>query len=341
MQNKYDVIIVGGGPGGLTAATELARNKKSVLLLEKNREIGPKVCAGGLTTKINQLGINLDIADYKFSTIKAHTNNKTYNVSLPKPFIATVDRRKFGQFLLQKALASGAEIHPNSLVTEILPDFIIINNSKKIKYKHLIGADGSLSAVRKYLGLKTKKVMLSFQYLIPQEFTNLEVFLEAKIFGSGYGWIFPHHGYTSIGIGRDVKEIKRESLKELCTNWCQKMNISLNQAREESWVINYDYQGWCFNNIFLIGDSAGFTSGLTGEGIYYAMVSGQEAAKKIVDPRYLCPHIKRILKKKSVQEKLLRLIQISNQPLLNIYYKILLSLFNYRWTTRRIVDFFS
>lgn len=339
MENEYEVIIVGGGPGGLSAAIELASHERSVLLLEKNREIGPKVCAGGLTTKISQFGIGLDIAHHQFSTIKAHTNGKTYDVVLPQPFIATVGRKEFGQLLLQKASASGAEIRTGSLIKEILPNSVVANN-KKIKYKYLIGADGSFSAVRKFLGLKTKKVMVSFQYLVPRELKDLEIFLDAKMFGTGYAWIFPHQGYTSVGVGQDIKEIKGKSLKEIFTSWCKKMKIDLDNAREESWVINYDYQGWQFNNIFLVGDAGGFTPGLTGEGIYYAMISGQEVAKKIIDPHYPSPHIKRILKKKKNQEKLLRFMQIGTAPL-GVYYKILLSLFKYKWATRKIVDFFS
>ena len=339
MRDEYEIIIIGGGPGGLSAAIELAKNKRSVLLLEKNKEIGPKVCAGGLTTKISQFGIGLDIAHHQFSTIKAHTSGKTYDVTLPQPFIATVSRKEFGQLLLQKAVASGAEIRTGSVVKEISPDFVVVND-KKIKYKYLIGADGSLSAVRKFLGLPTKKMTTSFQYLIPRELPDLEIFLDAKMFGAGYAWIFPHQGYTSVGVDQDVKEIRGENLKAICTNWCKKMKISLDNAREESWVINYDHQGWQFNNIFLVGDAGGFTPGLTGEGIYYAMISGQEVAKKIIDPYYSFPQIKRILKKKNNQEKLLHLMQMRAAPL-GVYYKILLSLFKYKWATRKIVDFFS
>ena len=74
---KYDVIIIGAGPAGLSAAKILAENGKTVLVLEKNKVIGPKVCAGGLTTKDFKLGINKKIADKFFSKSGDHFHEKS------------------------------------------------------------------------------------------------------------------------------------------------------------------------------------------------------------------------------------------------------------------------
>ena len=54
MKDKYDVIIVGAGPAGLSCAEVLAKGGKSVLVLEKNNEVGPKICAGGLTARVEK-----------------------------------------------------------------------------------------------------------------------------------------------------------------------------------------------------------------------------------------------------------------------------------------------
>ncbi|MBU0598016.1 NAD(P)/FAD-dependent oxidoreductase [Patescibacteria group bacterium] len=339
MKGDYEVIIIGAGPGGLAAAFELAKHNKEVLLLEKNQGIGPKICAGGLTSKVSQLGISLNITDHEFSTVKAYSNNKVYNITLPRPFIVTVDREKFGQFLLKKAATAGAEVQTSAPVTKITPDYVIVNN-QKIYYKYLIGADGSLSITRRYLGLKTKRIATSFQYIVKQGYPNLVISLDSRHYGSGYAWIFPHQGYTSCGIFSHHSDSKDRDLKKICHKWCLTNNIDLSNAKPEAWAINYDYCGWKFGNIFLIGDAGGFTSGLTGEGIYYAMISGQEAAKKIINSDYACPEIKRILKKKSIQEKLLQFMQTGVVPL-NIYYRLLLSLSKNKWTTKKIVDFFS
>ncbi len=87
--------------------------------------------------------------------------------------------------------------------------------------------------------------------------------------------------------------------------WLKEHNVDLTDAKYEEWTINYDCQKFEYGNIFLVGDAAGFTSGLTGEGIYFAMVSGIEAAKKIINPGYKLNGIKTILQIKRNHERLL------------------------------------
>lgn len=80
--------------------------------------------------------------------------------------------------------------------------------------------------------------------------------------------------------------------------------IDCNKSQLQAAPINFDFRGFNFGNKFLIGDAAGFASGLTGEGIYFAIVSGREIAKKILDPNYNLLYLKRILKIKRGQEKM-------------------------------------
>lgn len=339
IKHGYDVIIIGGGPAGLAAAEELAKNKKSVLLLEKNKEIGPKVCAGGLTTKINQTGIPLDITDHKYSSVITHTNLRSYTISLPEIFIATVSRKKLGEYQQQKASKAGVKIITGTRVDSIEKN-IITANGQKYYYKFLIGADGSNSMTRRYLGVPTKKIILTFQYIVPRVLPRIEVFLGIKKIGSGYAWIFPHKNYTSIGISRDKDEAKGLNLRDQCTEICRENNINLSGAKQESWIINYDYQGWQFDNIYLVGDAAGFASSLTGEGIYCAVVSGQEAAKKIINPNYQAKQIHFLLRKKEWHEKFLRLLQLTGN-MSSIVYNILgtLALINKK-LKRKAINFF-
>ena len=73
-----DVVIIGAGPGGLKCAETLGNSSLKVLLLEKNSEVGPKVCAGGLTGKgIEYLNIPSDLIEYKYNRVKLHVNNIT------------------------------------------------------------------------------------------------------------------------------------------------------------------------------------------------------------------------------------------------------------------------
>ena len=337
MRNRYDVIIIGAGPAGLMAAEELRRHEKSVLVVEKNSTIGPKVCAGALNTRITELGFSLDIASKKFSSIHAYINDKRYSAILPRVFLMSIDREKFGQYQFGRVSRLGIDIEIGTTIRKITPRTVLVNE-KEIRYKHLIGADGSTSVTRKYLGLKTEKYGVTYQYKIPEVYEDFRIFFDARNFGTGVGWLVPHIDYSLVGIGRSIIETRNTNLKQQCCEWCGEKGIDLSSARPESWPINFDYRGWQFGNIFLVGDAAGFTSGLTGEGIYSALVSGREAARKIIDPAYSCPEIKNLLRKKRNHEWILSLIQ-SRRSLTGLYHHLMISLTGNRCLTEKLIDF--
>ncbi len=101
MKNKYDVIIIGAGPAGLSCAKTLQESGKSILLVEKNDKIGPKICAGGLTTKIELQNPELlkEVA-YSFSSIKISVAGKEKTINHHKPFVSTISREKLGEVML-------------------------------------------------------------------------------------------------------------------------------------------------------------------------------------------------------------------------------------------------
>ena len=338
MDSKYDVVIIGAGPGGLVAASELAGKGVGVVVFERGEEIGPKVCGGALPLQISEFDIPADITDREFSSITVHTAGRSYQLSLPAPFLYTADRGRFGQYLFQRATANGAEVHTESRISEITPNYVVVNG-RKVGYRYLVGADGSHSVTRKYLGLPVRKLGSTLQYVVPREHGSFELFFDARKFGSGIAWIVPHNGRTIIGLGGDLREARGKSLREICRRWCRQQGIDLTGAREESWPINYDYRGWHFGNVFLVGDAGGFASGLTGEGIYAAMVSGREAARRIIDPAHDSVDINRVLRKKRSHERLVSIMQ-ANLPTLGIYYRVLLSLTRYGWLTKKYVDYF-
>lgn len=304
--NEFDVVIVGAGPAGLSAAKVLAQNNKKVIVLEKNNVIGPKVCAGGITAKDNSLSIPKTLASHFFNEVTLHTPITQSKIKSNSPYVSTVDRGKLGQFMAEEAKIAGAEIQKETKVKQIFSDHVQLEDGQEIYFQHLIGADGSNSIVRQHLNLGNHKKLIAFHYKIPKVFHKMELFFDAKLFGSGYAWIFPHENFTSIGCCANPNTlIEADDLKNNFEKWLKKNQIDLTNAKFESWNINYDYQGHEFGNIYLIGDAGGFAAGFTGEGIFYAMVSGQEIARKIINPEYHQKYLKKILKIKAQQESLL------------------------------------
>ncbi|MDD5750228.1 MAG: NAD(P)/FAD-dependent oxidoreductase [Candidatus Pacebacteria bacterium] len=305
MDTHYNIIIIGAGTAGLAAATFLAKAKKKVLVLERNKALGLKVCAGGLTIKdFTELNLPKSIIEKEFKHINLHIgNHKAIKLQLDQPWIWTCSRENLAQWQLDQAKSAGAEIRLGSSAKEIYKNRILTDDNLSLHFDYLIGADGSGSLVRNFLGLKTKKIMVAIQYCIPdRRFKELEIFFDLEKFGPVYAWIFPHQDYVSVGTGCDPKFIKPNRLKTNLDSWCQKLGIDSAGHQLQAAPISYDYKGVDFGNVFLVGDAAGLASGLTGEGIHPAMVSGIEAAKKIINPDYRLPKIKQLVKNKRLEE---------------------------------------
>jgi geranylgeranyl reductase len=297
--DSFDIVIVGAGPAGLNCAETLGGSRYKVLLLEKNKEIGPKVCAGGITDKtVDHLNLPKRLIDSSFFEAKLHFGKTCTIASFDSPFVSTIDRKHFGQWQLQKLKKhKNIFVWKGMRVSEIRDNYIVANG-KIIRYKFLVGADGSLSIVKRYLGIK-QKASIAIQYVIKtNKYRDLEFFFDSKLFSSWYAWIFPHKGYASVGCLCDPDVMPAEFLQENFAAWLETNSIDISKAKHEAFFIDYDYQGFRFGNVLLAGDAAGLASRLSGEGIYPALVSGEEVAKVIMNPFYEPEKLKSLVKKK-------------------------------------------
>jgi len=304
---KFDTVIIGAGPAGLSAAKVLGEGGKKVAIFEKNKEIGPKVCAGGITHKVFEVGIPDFLIERKFYSMKVHLWGKSVEMKRERVFVATIERKALGQWMKEQ-LPRNVKIENGQEVVDIRDNFIILGNGRRVGFDCLIGADGSLSLTRRKLQVPTKKILSAIQYIIPKRLASPEIFLEPDLFGFGYAWIFPHKDYTSVGCGANLNSHKTENLKERFYSWLTENNIDVSNAKLESFPINVDYRGFQFGNKFLVGDAGGLAWSFNGEGIYFAIISGQEVARKILDPDYRLPKLKRVLRKKILGEKSERIL---------------------------------
>ncbi|MDD5456644.1 MAG: NAD(P)/FAD-dependent oxidoreductase [Candidatus Margulisbacteria bacterium] len=282
---KFDVIIIGTGPAGLNCAYHLINSGLKVLVLEKNKTIGPKVCAGGFTQKtLDYLRFPSEQLDFSYDTIYFNTPHIHTKIKFQRNFAYTIDRKNLGQWMLSRLEQNNnITLRTETLVTAINKEYVTTNRNYCIKYKWLVGSDGSNSSVRKFLGLKNSITGMAMQYLVCSEkYRNFEIYYDSKLFKAWYAWIFPHKDYVSIGCGSDPKVLSTIECKRNFHIWLKNNKINTTGARFEVFPINYDYKGHVFGNIFLTGDAAGLASGFTGEGIYQALISGQEAARQII-----------------------------------------------------------
>ncbi len=335
---SFDVIIIGAGPSGLNCAETLAKAGKKILLCEQNKIIGPKVCAGGLTGHdLEYLRLPDNLIDHKYKEMTLHTPFNNDIIKLEKYFVYTVDRKNLGQWQLSKLKKTNVVIRTEAKVTKIEKSYVTVNNSEKIKFKYLVGADGSSSSVRRFVGLKTNALGVGIQYILPtKKYKNFEVFFDSELFHSWYAWIFPHRDYVSIGCGCNPKFLSSKKLIENFNIWLKNNKIDISRGEYQAHSINCDFQGCKFKNIFLVGDAAGLASGLTGEGIYSALISGEEIAKMIIDKDYVSAKMDRLIRIKHLHDKILHFLEKSG-PVRKIAYELLGLMLKSRLIARGII----
>jgi geranylgeranyl reductase family protein len=339
----YDVIIVGAGPAGLRCAEILAPSGMKVLVIEKKQQIGSKVCAGGVTRKF------FNIYDFPPALIEKHTNKvlltaskEQYTLKSEDDFLFTLDRKTLGQWQLGRINSSRIDIETGKQLTRIEKDFVEIDRKTQIGYRYLVGADGASSLVRRYLKIPAKKHIMALQYKIPYRRDDLpfEIIMHSDLFKAGYAWVFPHKNYLAVGCGAAPHQLSPKKMKENFHRWLKEKNFDVSQAAYESYPILYDYRGFRFGNIFLAGEAAGLTSGLTGEGIYPALVSGEEVARSILDEHHPAQAIKYLLQDKRKQENILRFLNATG-PFRNFAFNLIVRFLRSKPLQQKLIRGFS
>ncbi len=307
---SYDIVIVGGGPAGLACAKTCADEGARTLVIERKKNIGKKVCAGGITWNGLIRKIPGFAAEKKFPSQYLYSKFQQTKITAKTPIIATINREKLGKYMADLAHDAGAEIRTSCLVKTIDKNHItVLNKNKgsveKIKYRYLVGADGASSLVRRYLGIPIDFAGVGINYQIPGELSKMQWHLNSSLFRNGYAWVFPHSDTVSVGAYADVKVMQPVLLKKNLSLWAEKNGFCIEKRAPAAKLINYDYRGWRFKgNIFLAGDAAGLASGLTGEGIYPAIISGNAIAKCITHPENPLTEFSRLLTVHSKHKKL-------------------------------------
>lgn len=306
-------VVVGAGPAGLRAAQVLAESGREVVVLERNARVGPKTCGGGLSTKavreLEALGLPAD----EGLTSVAHASFRGEPATSLDPVharIRTLSRERLGRYQAQWAEAAGAEIRTNAAVTRV--DFetrIVTCDGKSFRYRHLVGADGSGSSVRRALGLPTPRVFFAGEYNVPGRHAfELAVAFDASALATGYFWIFPHEDYVCIGAGAHKAKTRPSTIRPYIERRMQALGIDPGDTPYEGAAIEVEFAGFHFPcNVHLVGDAAGLPSGLTAEGIYAALVSGEEVARRILEPAFPMPKTRQWLAVKRSHDRLGRI----------------------------------
>ena len=344
MNTNYENIIVGAGPGGLACATELAKNGKSILILEKEpkEKIGDKVCAEGLTAKDFRLGFPKSLIKKSFNQIGINfTRGRKGYMKSDIPFMFTVSRQELAEWQISEAEKTGAEVRFDSKVIKITKESVELSSGEVFAYHNLVGADGSTSIVRRYLGLPFSLSGVGFHYKVPEKFEEMELYMDVHKWGPWYAWIFPNEDFTSIGSGGFRQFLHPSIVQKNLTEFCRELKVTFKPEDLRSAPVNCAYEGYQFENVYLIGDASGIVSGLTGEGIYQSAAMGIDVANKIINPNFATLEIKDLLRSKKRQESVFMFYGVSKYFVKLFYHVLLPGLLKNKKANARILKAFA
>jgi geranylgeranyl reductase family protein len=295
----YDVIVIGAGPGGTTAARHLAGGGLKTLLLEKEKMPRYKTCGGGVTAKVKRV-LDVDFSQTVEDTITTASVAYGKQVRFPVRFRTlagwSVMRDRFDALLADYAAKAGADVRDASPVKSVVigQDSVrVAVNGDEYIAKVIVGADGANGMVARAAGLHSERQLaaaLEAEMELPA--ASLEAWrgiwhLDFGAIDFGYAWIFPKAEHLSVGVGSFLRGGKKENLRELLKKYIDSEPTLQNAKHVElhghTLPIGGKPRQVSKNRVVLVGDAANLVDPFSGEGIYAAIKSGGLAARTILD----------------------------------------------------------
>ncbi|MEM1236074.1 MAG: geranylgeranyl diphosphate reductase [Pseudomonadota bacterium] len=296
-ETTYDVVVVGGGPSGATAANDLALAGKKVAMIDRAGRIKP--CGGAIPPR---LIADFDIPDdqlvAKINTARMISpTQRSVDIPIENGFVGMVDREHFDEFLRCRAADNGADRYTGTFLRverEGTTKVIFRDRQKQeiaLETKMIIGADGAKSrvAASQITDGGKGRYVVAYHEIIKAPDENggkvgsydperCDVIYDGAISPDFYGWVFPHGHSASVGMGTedmdvDLKartaDLRKASGLENCET-IRKEGAPIPLKPLDKWDNGQD--------VVVAGDAAGVVAPSSGEGIYYAMMGGRVAA---------------------------------------------------------------
>lgn len=281
------IVIVGAGPSGITCGYLLTKAGYDCTIIDKVKFPREKTCGGGLTPKAHKL-VSEIFGDIKYEyfpvrKMEFRTAKGVFASFELNPEIRNVEREEFDEILLEEYIKIGGKL----LTTRIRKirgkndkSFLYLDDKTIISCDTLIGADGANSFVRKYLKLVYPRTLLMMEKKNEDRSTDDIVIYFDKKYDCGYTFVFPNMKRTVVGYGH-LNATVNEFGEEI-----GRFGLNPEGKTKGAYIPVYENFKYPFKkNILLIGDAGGYVDSVTGEGLFYALKTGQNAAISIIEGR--------------------------------------------------------
>jgi menaquinone-9 beta-reductase len=322
VSDAYDALVIGGGPGGAATAFHLARGGARVCLLEKQTYPRDKVCGDGLTPRavraLDHMGLREEYQSWSRSAgLKVHGGGHVIELPWPEledypSFGLARPRTDLDQLLARTAEKAGAELHEATEVVEPLVEQGVVKGAVvrrqgedpvDLRAEVVVAADGASSRFAQALGLRRDEQrpigVAIRQYYRTGRDTDpwIDSYLElwkGDHLLPGYGWVFPlADGTVNVGCGllntsegfrgTNYRDLLKEWLPTVGPEWGFSSDDAVAKPRSAPLPMGASRHPPLHRGVLFVGDAAGLVNPFNGEGIDYAMESGELAVLESCD----------------------------------------------------------
>jgi geranylgeranyl reductase family protein len=284
-----DILIVGGGPAGSSAAYAAADCGMHVIVVDKRKVIGsPVQCAEYIPAQLaGEITIERQAISQPVKAMRTYLPDGSEHVNKAPGFI--IHRDRFDQMLVRHASKKGVKYLMETFAHAVGKDGVSIRDGKgghhRILPRVIIGADGPRSMVGKWMGSVVENNVYSMQARVEllKPMDETEVYFDKKFFG-GYGWLFPKKGKANAGIGIRPQLIKNESVSHLLDYFLENLKTQgkitgKSENLAGGLIPVKPLKKVVKDNMLLAGDAAGLAHPITGAGVSNAVISGRLAGE--------------------------------------------------------------
>ena len=286
---SHDVVIVGAGPAGATAAIAARREGASVLLLDRAAFPRDKTCGDGIAPHVLDVLCGLGVSDvasgYKpVEALSLETPDGEAGGVLQRPDY-TIPRYVLDARIVDAAVAAGASLHQHQVRNVTVSDDGVVVDGQ-FRGRVLIGADGAGSVVRRALGHapnRDRHLAVAIRGYVPFDGLTDQRIITSGPHWPAYAWAFPiGDGTANVGYGEVMRgqPLSRKHLLARFTGLLPEVDLAdVDSLRAHHLPLSTSRPAHGGGRVLLVGDAQSLINPFTGEGIFYAVLSGSLAGR--------------------------------------------------------------